>query len=391
MSDTDPIYYTTTDDAGVKLALRRFITAKDVLARGGRKPVLLLHGASANHQTFTIPREHLPSLAARLVDEDFDPWLLDWRGSGLVVDDPDNKLSLNDPKRGTGYNFNKAAKYDIGEAISRIHKAVGNDDPIAAVGFCMGGGILAEAVARNRVAADKVDCIVLMALGLFYETGIDGRLKSDARILERLVGRAASVDPRMKSTKVMDAPWPADLGDLYRTWPSALRSHSDDDAVDEMCNRLGFMYGMPYSHGNLIHEIHGTERQKPELPRQFGAIPLHMYIHGGQNIRQGHATIYNGDVDPVCGTDQDFVSDTARDRFKRLTKVTLITGALNRVWHRNSIDLMHEWLCRGTSNAVLKFRKHVLPNYAHQDLLWGRRAAGDVFPTIAAALRPDRH
>jgi hypothetical protein len=112
MSDTDP-HFTTSDDAGVQLALRRFITAKDVLANGRRKPVLLLHGASANHQTFTIPRAHLPSLADWLVKKGFDPWLLDWRGSGLVVDDPDNRSSLNDPKRSIGYNFNRAARRDV--------------------------------------------------------------------------------------------------------------------------------------------------------------------------------------------------------------------------------------------------------------------------------------
>ena len=30
-------------------------------------------------------------------------------------------------------------------------------------------------------------------------------------------------------------------------------------------------------------------------------------------------------------------------------KVTLVTGARNRLWHRDSIDRMHEWLCRGSS------------------------------------------
>jgi hypothetical protein len=98
---------------------------------------------------------------------------------------------------------------------------------------------------------------------------------------------------------------------------------------------------MPYQHGNLVDEIHETS--PPCLPELFGAIPLHMYIHGAKNIRAGRATFYK------AGTRSDdlFVSDAARERFKRLTKVTLITGALNRLWHRDSIDRMYEWLRRG--------------------------------------------
>ena len=161
------------------------------------------------------------------------------------------------------------------------------------------------------------------------------------------------------------------------------------EAVDRMCNRLSFMYGMPYHHNNLVSDIHGSvskdgePTEKALLPDLFGAIPLHMFIHGAQNIRKGHATFYHrrGEDDRFL-----FLSTKAHDNFRRLTKVTLITGALNRLWHRNSVDLMYEWLCRGTPEHLRKFKKHVVPDYAHQDLLWGEHSEKCIFPKIKAGL-----
>ena len=80
-------------------------------------------------------------------------------------------------------------------------------------------------------------------------------------------------------------------------------------------------------------------------------------------------------------TDKQLVSEDARRRFDDLEKVTLITGDLNQLWHRNSIDYMHEWLRRGSSSE--KFQKHVIPGYGHQDLLWGQNATNDVYKRSA--------
>jgi pimeloyl-ACP methyl ester carboxylesterase len=392
------------DRSGIHLRVHHYAHLD---AKEARKPVLLLHGASANHRTFITPKAD-GGIATWLAMHNFDPWLLDWRGSGLVLDDTRNEGSLK--KRSDDYNFNDAAEHDVGAAIKaiRVHHKTAK---IAAIGFCMGGGVLAEAIALGCVTADDLDYVVLMTLGLFYEVPIDGRLKSEDRTLERLESRASKkppflyVDPRVASSKLdLRAPWPEDLDDLYKEWPAGLKSHDEGvgdnaapgvgasglaggskallDPVTHMCNRVSFMYGMPYQHGNLVDEIHETS--PPCLPELFGAIPLHMYIHGAKNIRAGRATFYK------AGTRSDdlFVSDAARERFKRLTKVTLITGALNRLWHRDSIDRMYEWLRRGQLRDSDQILKHVIPGYGHQDLLWGKCSPKDVFPKILKALSP---
>jgi hypothetical protein len=67
--------------------------------------------------------------------------------------------------------------------------------------------------------------------------------------------------------------------------------------------------------------------------------------------------------------------------------VTLITGNENQVWHRDSIDRMYEWLRRELPLSHRPHvRKHVLPLYGHQDLLWGSKAAMDVYPSIEEGL-----
>lgn len=368
----------------IPVALYHVTRAGAQLAGGEpRTPVLLLHGASANHRTFTHPNGS--SLAEWLLG-DFDPWLLDWRGSGLVVDADEASLKEN----GAAYNFNAAAQHDVPRAIQTIRQQTGGQK-IAALGFCMGAAVLAEAIALEYVTAAEIDRVVLMTLGLFYEASIDGRLKCEDRILEHLrrMNDFLSIDPRVDQwNEALKTPWPRDLDTLYERWPSALKSHAEDanetrlDPVNHMCNRLSFMYGMPYHHHNLADEIHGALHGKPLLPDLFGPIPLHMFIHGARNLRRGRATFYENDD----RRDEEFVSAKARKRFCDLEKVTLITGGLNRLWHRDSIDRMHEWLSRGHPNDRKKFVTRIFQGYGHQDLLWGRSSVDVVFPAIKTGL-----
>ena len=378
-----------TDD-GLCVQLTRHLDSPDPV----RKPVLLLHGASAGANTFTTGEGG--GLADWLDAQNFDPWFLDWRGSGRLITDQVNEKSLIGSS--SSFNFNAAAEHDVTAALNEIHSRSGS--PITVVGFCMGSGILAETIARGCLKRDgpgpRVDCVVLMTLGLFYETPMDGRLKSEERILERLKGTQVSgkpfvaIDPRVESEKegvfTLEKQWPDALEEMYGAWPGRLRSHAENKrpAVHEMCNRLGFLYGTPYYHRNLVDQIHGLNGSSALLPTRFGAIPVDMFIHAARNVRRGRATVY----DPTRSllTDKQLVSEDARRRFDDLEKVTLITGDLNQLWHRNSIDYMYEWLRRGSSGE--RFQKHVIPGYGHQDLLWGKNAVKDVYETIGRGLTP---
>jgi hypothetical protein len=124
-----------------------------------------------------------------------------------------------------------------------------------------------------------------------------------------------------------------------------------------------------------------------ELWKQFGAIPLRMYLQGAQNVRRGWAgpfvdTKEASKAVDLAKRDSSLITPGARARFLDLESVTLITGARNQLWHRDSVNIMYEWLTSGSSQARAKVRRHVLAEYAHQDLLWGERAKEEVFPRI---------
>jgi hypothetical protein len=61
----------------------------------------------------------------------------------------------------------------------------------------------------------------------------------------------------------------------------------------------------------------------------------------------------------------------ARQRFAAFD-VTLLTGSENQLWHRDSIDRMHEWLLRSRAVSV---EKRIFDRFGHQDLWWSPRAA----------------
>src|SRR5262245_56273858 len=86
------------DEPGIRLKLHRYL-GPGVSDAG--TPVLLIHGASANHGTFTVVEN---GLAWWLRQRGFDPWLLDWRGSSTVTDDPDIRELL--VSSGNRFNFN---------------------------------------------------------------------------------------------------------------------------------------------------------------------------------------------------------------------------------------------------------------------------------------------
>jgi hypothetical protein len=124
------------------------------------------------------------------------------------------------------------------------------------------------------------------------------------------------------------------------------------------------------------------------IREQFGAVPFEFYRHGAQNILRGFAAEVDAEGRLDCTTPNDEISAELAKRYVNLAPfgefdITLLTGAENPLWHRDSIDRMGEWLSR--LGAVP--RKHVLDGYGHQDLWWGRTSHDDVFPLVFNAIR----
>ena len=361
-----PIPVTTADRCA--LELRRH--------RGPGKPVLLVHGASAQSDTFRIGEKQ--TLVAHLLSKTFDVWTLDWRASMRRVRD------IYCQNRSTDFTIDAAARHDIPAAIAAMRQQ-GVTGKIGVVGHCMGGAIVTQGIVEGVLPASDVENVVITALGLFYRAAIDDVVKAEDGVLEDLLFNrhqdllhpTKKWDPNLCQQDAVDGDWDDLLQKPYEIWKQTSLRH---ECAVTMCHRVSYMFGMPYIPDN-IPAIHGSGPGS-SLPLQFGYIPVQFLLHCCQNLRRGYAAPFvpRGRGRSLASQDALLNQAAFRDR-----KLTLITGDLNSLWHRDSIDTMYEWLLRGRPSGQ-RVEKHVLAGFGHQDLHWGLKAPDNVFPLIANGL-----
>ncbi|MFT7623161.1 MAG: cholesterol oxidase [Myxococcota bacterium] len=368
---------------GVALQLRRY---KKEEVPSDMPPVLLLHGASAASLTFEIGAEQ--PLVDYLIERGRDVWALDWRAS--------NRYDFTDSPTGHRLDFtlDQVSDYDIPAALTAMRDTT-KKQTVDVLAHCLGGAAMAQAVARRTVT--NLGSVILSAMGLFYTVPVAGMLKALDGVLERLLENGGW---RLAPNDWTQVPL---VEDLYKAFPTFAKPHPAARmdplhrlkglklsrgprqylSPDEYCNRLAFMFGECY----LCKPIGDIHRQTAE---QFGYMYVPMYLHGTQNIRRGHAARFS----PPGDTKQP-ESYLQPAPFAALPRLTLLTGNENRLWHRDSIDNMYEWLLNSgvgrpgsDASQVCDLEKHVLLGFGHQDLLWGDTSKELVFPLIEGRLTP---
>ncbi len=126
----DERLFATADD-GWRIALHRYLPVAGAPAR--RYPVILCHGLAANHFGFDLAPE--VSLARRLAALGFDVFALELRGHG-----DSDAATLRGPRR-WGFSFDDYLLRDLPAAIARVQKVSGA--PLVHwVGHSMGGILL---------------------------------------------------------------------------------------------------------------------------------------------------------------------------------------------------------------------------------------------------------
>lgn len=340
--------------------------------RGPGTAVLLVHGASAQSDTFRIGERQ--TLVGHLLGQTFDVWTLDWRASMRRVRD----IYCRD--QSTDFSIDAAATHDIPAAIATMRQQ-GVAGKISLVGHCMGGAIVTQGIAQGVIPATEVENVVITALGLFYRAAIDNVLKAEDGVLEELfLDRHQDLlhpTKRWATTVCQQDPedgdWDPLLQKPYEIWKQTPLPHQA--CTVPICHRVSYMFGMPYI-PDSIPTIHAGS-----LHRQFGYIPVKFLLQCCQNLRRGYAAPFETRRARSLVSQEGFLNQAAfRDR-----KLTLITGDLNSLWHRDSIDTMYEWLLRGHPSAQ-RVEKHVLRGFGHQDLHWGIDAPTAVFPLIVNGL-----
>jgi pimeloyl-ACP methyl ester carboxylesterase len=342
----------------------------------GRPAVLLLHGAGANSDTFLLPRG---GIARYLTARGWDVWILDWRGSQRVLAELERApLGGSIPAERRLFTLDHVAESDIPRALARIRSVIGERVSLGVLGFCAAGSALAMSVARGALERFGVERVTLVALGLFCETPWDGWMKAEDFILERVLAE----EPTLRSVDPHALRWPAFLERAYELWPWL---PDGTRPLQRLFRRLTFMYGEPYARARIHPSLSDAT-----LLELFGPLHLGLYLHAGQLVRRGYAARFD-EPDIVgrrlesAGTEHNLEGDLRSTHFKN-KRVTLLTGAENQLWHRDSIDRMHDWLlAHACFRREPRHQKHVLRDYAHLDLFLGADAETEVYPLIAAA------
>jgi hypothetical protein len=344
--------------------------------------VLLLHGANTSSDTFLLPDG---GLTRYLADRGWQVWLVDWRGSPHVVHQLSTRWlggsALDEIRH---YTVDEVASEDLPATLREIRRRIGGAR-LSVVGHCVGGGSLSIAIAKGLVGEFGVHRVVLSTLGLFYQVPWSGWIKAMDFVLERVLhndpdcsgisprGAAALAGPRAW-------PWPRDLERAYGHFPSAWLPRPESG--HELPRRTAFMIGCPFTPARLDSSL-----RDGQVEPIFGPLHLGLYLQLGQMTRRGHAAPFNAAevVGPIPAADSRRTVATSSyldpTWFRRL-ETTLICADDNQVWHRDAIDLMHEWLLNNGAASV----KRVFPGYNIQELLWGESAVREVYPAIEQGL-----
>jgi hypothetical protein len=375
------------------------------------RAVLLIHGGNTSSETFLVPDG---GLAVYLRKEGWDVWLLDDRASPRVLDEtilPGQPLGGSVDAERRYFNFDRIAEEDVVGAVAEIRRQLGPRATLSVVGHCVGGATTSMAIARGRLEKFAVHAFVLTTMGLFFESPWDGWVKAEDYVIERVLSTTPAcrgIDPvqlrpgDLRRSRRDARPWPCEFKEAYEAFPAAWLPPVSPVPEDDMLRRLAFMFGSPYETARLDQSLRG-----PILCRLFGTMHLGLYLHAGQVVRRGYAARF--DVPDVVDRPRlgapprahharraaargpkpshppqgDLLPAHFRDK-----RITLITGAENRLWHRESIDLMYEWLRNiGDRPVGARVEKKIFPGFAHQDLYWRRESGDDdVYAAIAASL-----
>ena len=343
---------------GLLLRARLYRARPEASRRG---TVLLFAGGNTSGETFLVPE---CGLTVFLQAHGWDVWLGEWRASphvlGTLRDRP-LPLGRGFAEERAVFNLDTAAEQDVVTLVRYVAARMPRGDRLAILGHCLGGAITSIALSRGCLQGFHVASFVFTTMSLIYETPWDGWVKAEDFLLERCLATDPGlrwIDPHRPTD------WPATLQEAYAAWPAAWLS-GDASPEGQLRRALTFMFGSPYA----IDSLHPTLRGRV-LGELFGPIHVGIYLHVGQNVRRGYCARF-GEPDIVdrprfgagpCG-------DLDSKHFEG-QRVTLIGGSENRLWHRDSLDLMYEWLRSTVSEG--HFEKHVLSGVGMQEMYWGR-------------------
>lgn len=328
-------HFHTSDD--VELRLARY--------RGGDKgPVILCHGLGVSSRMFTLDTIDT-NLVEFLAAAGYDVWLLDYRVSIELV------------SAAAQSNADTIATIDYPEAVAEVRRITGASD-VQMVVHCFGATVffismLAGALThvRSAVASQATPHVVSAPM---VKLKIGARLPTILDVL--------GIDHLTAYTDT-DAGW---IDRLYNKALELYPIEREERCESEVCHRISFMYSTLYEHDQLADATHDT------LHELFGVANMTTFKHIGQIGRAQHVVDADGE-------------DVYLPHVDRLAiPIRLIHGAENVCFEPAGSEKTYEWL-RANNDPDL-YSRVVIPDMAHIDCIFGKRAVDSVFPHIVEHL-----
>ncbi|BBC39001.1 Esterase [Streptomyces graminofaciens] len=326
---------------GVRLGLTRVDSGEP-----NRPAVLLLHGHTASADMFLLPETR--NLVDALLDDGYEPWLLDWRGSC--------RLPYNET--GQRYTYDDVALYDIPAAVNHIRGRIG-DRPLFVVAHCIGSLTLSLSMTAGLVP------------------GLAGVVSQGVFLTPKLAGRTSlrmTVAGELLKSRIDHIPVDFRKVGLRSKYTAlfALASRKAD-CPDPTCQIL---HNSAWGTGAslFVHE-HLSETTHNRLADLLGPAPLWILPHL-RRIELARSVVRWHDTDHRYQA----LPPNALDAAARIdTPVLLMAGSDNGLW-LDSQQLCHDILARRQPQLDVTYTE--IPGYGHLDTFLGRGAALDVFGHI---------
>ncbi|MET9831165.1 alpha/beta fold hydrolase [Streptomyces sp. NPDC006385] len=326
---------------GVRLGLTRVDTGDD-----DRPAVLLLHGHTASADMFLLPETR--NLVDVLLDDGYEPWLLDWRGSC--------RLPYNET--GRRYTYDDVALHDIPEAVRHIRTRIG-DRPLFVVAHCIGSLALSLSMTAGLVPG----LAGVVSQGVFLTPKLAGRTSLRMTLAgELLKSRIDHIPVDIRKVGLWSKYTPL--------FALAARKATCPDPTCQILHNSAWGTGASL----FVHE-HLTDTTHDRLAELLGPAPLWILPHL-RRIELARTVVRWHD------TDQRYraLPPNALDAAARIdTPVLLLAGSENGLW-LDSQKLCRDVLARRRPQLDVTYTE--IPGYGHLDTFLGRGAALDVFGHI---------
>lgn len=309
-------------------------------------PILLVHGAGVRANLFRAPIPQ--TLVDALIAAGYDVWLENWRAS---IDFQPNQWTLE-----------QAALYDHPYAVKIIVKETGIGK-IKAIIHCQGSTSFMMALVSGLLP--QVSTVLSNAVSLHPVVPLWSRKK------------LLYVLPLVKlMTAYMNPHWGVKAPGLSAKFLVALTRMTHRECNNTCCRLVSFTYGSGYpalwSHENLNDETHDW------LCNEFKHVPMSFFSEMRRFVQRGY--LFNHEAREALP--KDFISQKPQTD----ARIIFYAGEDNLCFLPQSQAQTFHYF---NSIEPDKHELHLIPNYGHLDMFFGKKAYIDIFPGMIKSLDRD--